>query len=119
VDPIARLDVSDGWKRKFRLIEKAGGADLPNLRELPFGERRAIGFNFLAFFFGPFYYLAKGLWRPALMYFFLALALSVVLGLAGMGGLARAVGYGLAALYGMRANVACYRKVVLGEARWF
>lgn len=119
VDLITRLDVSDSWKRKFRLIEKAGGPTFPNARELSFGERRAIGFNFLAFFFGPFYFLAKGLWRPALAYTLLAIAVGVTLDLVSKGKLAHGLGYGFAAVYAMRANVTYYRKVVLGETPWF
>lgn len=118
MDPIARLDVSDAWKRKFRLIEKAGGPTLPNFRELPFGERYALGLNFLAFLFGPFYYLAKGLWRQAVLYFILAFALVVVLELVGLGKISRGIGYGFAAVYGLRANTSYYRRVVLGEAPW-
>jgi hypothetical protein len=38
-DVISGLDVSESWKRKFRLIEKAGGPDLSKFRDLSFGER--------------------------------------------------------------------------------
>lgn len=119
VDLVSRLDVSDAWKRKFRLIEKAGGPDLSDARKLQSGERRAIGFNFLAFFFGPLYFLAKGLWRPALMYSILAIALGVVLQMLSKGRLSHGVGYGFAAVYAVRADLLYYRKVVLGEMSWF
>ena len=119
LDQMARLDVSDAWKRKFRLIEKAGGPDFPQARDLSFGERRAIGFNFLAFLFGPFYFLAKGLWRPAIAYSMLAVVLGVILELVSKGKLSHGVGYGFAAVYAMRANVVYYRKMVLGETPWF
>lgn len=118
LDPIARLDVSASWKRKFRLIDKAGGPDLPQFRDLPFGERLGVNFNVLGFLFGPFYFLAKGLWRQAVLYFIFALALFFVFEAMGLGKFARSIGYGLAAAYALRANVSYYRKVVLGDAPW-
>ena len=117
-DPISRLHVSESWKRKFRLIDKAGGPDLPAFRDLPFGERFGLNFNILAFIFGPFYYLIKGLWRQAILYFLCAVALVVLLEMMGLGKFSRAIGYGFAAVYAMRANISYYKKVVLGEAPW-
>lgn len=117
-DNIARLDVSDAWKRKFRLIEKAGGPDLPDFRELPFGDRMSININFLALFFGPIYYIVKGLWRQAVVYFVVAFVLILILDAIGLGKITRAVGSGLGIVYALRANISYYRKVVLGEAPW-
>jgi hypothetical protein len=117
-DNIARLDVSDSWKRKFRLIEKAGGPDLPDFRALPFGDRFSVNFNFLAVFFGPIYYIVKGLWRQAVVYFIVACVLILILDAMGLGKITRAVGSGLGIVYGLRANISYYKKVVLGEAPW-
>ena len=117
-DPISRLDVSESWKRKFRLIDKAGGPDLPAFRDLAFGERFGLNFNILAFIFGPFYYLIKGLWRQAILYLLCAFALVVLLEMMGLGKFSRAIGYGFAAVYAMRANTSYYKKVVLGEVPW-
>ena len=115
-DRIAGLDVSDGWKRKFRLIEKAGGPDLPNFRDLPFGERFGMQMNFLAFFFGPIYYLIKGLWRQAVVY---TVAIVVVLMvLEAMGVRVGRIGAAVGALYAVRANISYYKLRVLGEAPW-
>ena len=118
IDRISRLDVSDSWKRKFRLIDKAGGPDLPHFRDLPFGERFTLNFNILAFIFGPFYYVLKGLWRQAILYLIAAIVLIVLFEMAGLGKVARAVGYGFAAIYALRANPSHYKKVVLGESPW-
>ncbi|MDI9238254.1 DUF2628 domain-containing protein [Lysobacter sp. LF1] len=117
-DPIADLDVSETWKRRFRLIEKAGGVQMTHFRDLSFGERMSINFNVLAFFFGPFYYLIKGMWRPAVAYLLIVFAIVVVLELAGLGRLARSVGYGMAAVYSLRANITYYRQRVLEEYPW-
>lgn len=118
VDLIGRLDVSETWKRRFYIIERAGGADLPNGRHLSFGDRRVVNFNFFAFFFGPFYYLAKGLWRQAILYTLLAVGISLLLELVGMGHATHFLGYGFAAVYAMRANTSYYRKALLDDAPW-
>lgn len=130
-DPIAAtngadidsLQVSTSWKQRFRLIEKAGGAKQPNLKGLSTGERFKIGFNVLAFLFGPFYYLAKGMWKKALALFgacvVAMVALGVVLDLVGLSRVADALGYGAAAVFAVRANIDYYKRMVLGDSGWW
>lgn len=118
LDLIARLDVSDKWKDRFRAIERAGGPDLPKFRTLSPAERRGVQFNWIAFLFGPFYFLAKGLWRQAVVYVLLAIACGLTMEAVGLGEFGRAVGFGFAAVYAIRANVSYYRKVVLSESLW-
>lgn len=118
-DPIARLDVSDTWKRRFRAIERAGGPDLPHIRDLDFAERWRITSNFPAFIFWPIYLPLKGLWRQAAVILAIAIAVGFLMELAGLGRFGRAVGYGASALAMLRVNVGYYRKVVLGETRWW
>ncbi|MCW4453586.1 DUF2628 domain-containing protein [Flavobacterium sp. MXW15] len=117
-DRIAALDVSETWKRRFRAIEAAGGPELPRFRELPFSERRRVQFNLLAFLLGPFYYLAKGLWRQAVVYVLIALAVILLLELAGLDSVTRVVGYGFAAVYAVRANIGYYKRMVLAQPPW-
>lgn len=52
------------WQERFELIEKAGGPKLPLIRTLSFKERLKM-FNVMGFFFGPFYYFVKGMWKKA------------------------------------------------------
>ncbi|KEZ98976.1 hypothetical protein A11M_0103375 [Xanthomonas vasicola pv. vasculorum NCPPB 895] len=117
-DRIDRLTVSDKWKKRFKVITKAVGPRLPDFRSLPIAERRGINFNWLAFLLGPFYFLAKGLWRQAIVYVLLAIALATLLELVGLGRSGRAVGCGFAAIYAVRANVSYYANVVQGQAPW-
>lgn len=117
-DEIAELDVSETWKEKFRLIEKAGGPTLPNFNSLPFGERLKANFNILAFLLGPIYFIAKGLWRQGVLYFVMAIVLIFILEIAGLGKYGNGIGYGFAAIYAVRANVCYYKKVVLGDVSW-
>lgn len=120
---IDALPVSDSWKQKFRLIQKAGGPKQPNLKSLSSGERMKIVFNIVAFLFGPIYYLVKGMWKKALSLFGASLAAIVVLGtileLLGFPKLADALGYGAAAFFAVRANIDYYKKMVLGDNGWW
>ncbi len=118
-DIISRLDISENWKARFRAIERAGGPDLPKFRDLSISDRRTLRLNWLAFFLGPFYYLAKGLWRQAIVYVVLAIACVFIMESIGLGKFSRAVGYGFAAVYAVRANISYYKRLVLGEIPWF
>jgi hypothetical protein len=120
---IDSLPVSDSWKLKFRLLQKAGGPSQKNLKALSSGERFKITLNLLALLFGPLYYLAKGMWKKALSLFAVCVAAIVVIGFAldlvGLSEIANALGYGTAAVFGVRANIDYYKKMVLGENGWW
>lgn len=120
---IDALTVSDGWKRTFHLLVKAGGPRLPNLQALSGGERFKVSFNILGFLFGPFYYLAKGMWKKALSLFAACLAVLIPLSLTleyfGLDALANALGYGAAAVFAVRANIDYYKKACLDDNSWW
>jgi Protein of unknown function (DUF2628) len=120
---IASLPVSDTWKLRFMLMQKAGGPSMRQLKALSFSERMKISFNFLAFLFGPLYYVSKGMWKKGLAFFVAcvvaATVLGVVLELMGLGRIANALGYGFAAVFASRANVDYYKKMVLQENGWW
>ena len=119
------LPVSEKWKEKFRLFRKAGAPKFSRLKELPAEERKraSFGFNVLAFLFGPFYYIAKGMWRRGLSLLVVCIsavaAIEALLGLMGWTMLGHALGYGIAAVYAVRANIDYYRKMVLGDNGWW
>lgn len=117
-DRIANLNVSDTWKQRFRTIEKAGGANLHKFRELSRSERRSIQFNIPAFFLGPIYFVAKGLWRQALVYLLAAIAIVVAMTELGYGKSTEGLGIAFGFFYSMRANPSCYQLRVLGKAPW-
>ncbi len=121
---IDRLPVSDSWKGKFKAIKRAGGPSLPHLKKLTRDERKAIPmFSVLGFLFGPFYYLAKGMWRKAATLFVLTVLAIVALDLAmefvGLGQYTSGTGFGAAAVYAVLANKDYYRKMVLGQNGWW
>ena len=119
-DYASRTDLPESWKRKFALIEKAGGPRLPNFSSLTLGERMQVGFNVLALLFGPIYYLIKGLWQQALAYTGIWLVAIFILNSQGASdGLLNAAGFGFAGLCAARANIGYYKKEVFGEVIWF
>ena len=117
------LDVSESWKRRFRLIQRAGGPRMPQAKDLSFGERSKAMFNVLAFLFGPVYYLFKGMWRKALTFFVSVTAvvfvIALILELNGLGEYSRSLAYGAAAFFGIRANIDYYKKMVLRDNGWW
>ena len=121
---IDSLPVSETWKKRFRAMHRAGGPNLPKLKELaPEDRKHASVFNILAFLFGPFYYLAKGMWRKGIVLFVLCLigilVLDFVMVLAGFGKYANATGFGAAAVFAVLANRDYYSKMVLGRNGWW
>lgn len=105
------------------LMEKAGGVKMPQHKALSGGERMKISFNVLAFLFGPFYYMAKGMWKKAITLFVVSLAivvlLEILLEMAGLGRFGKALTYGVAAVYAVRANIDYYKKMVLRQNGWW
>ena len=75
--------------------------------------------NILSYIFWPIYLPIKGLWRPALCYFALGVALGIILEMTGFERVSRAIGYGVSAIVMMRTNINYYRHKVLGEKFWF
>ena len=121
---IERLAVSDSWKRRFHAIAYAGGPALPNMKTMDPEQRRGLSmFNFLGFLFGPFYYLAKGMWKKALAMggaaFAVVIVFQIVMAMMGMEALARASGFAVAALFAVRANIDYYKMMVQGDNGWW
>lgn len=114
-------DVSESWKKRFSILEKAGGPKLQKVRELGFVERRKLFFNIWGFLFGPFYYLAKGMWKKAIILTALAIAAVVVLELVleAMGVGSKITNFVAPAIFSTRANIDYYKKIVLDDNEWW
>ena len=88
-----------------------GQKDPIGYRQIPFWTRLSTTSNFTAFFFGPFYFLFKGMWKLCISYYFLVicfmLALSFIIDdkliMRGVG-----TGFNFLAMY--VANIGFYRK---------
>jgi hypothetical protein len=114
--------VSKRWLEVFALIESAGGAKLPELKSLSRGDRYKIKMNWLAFFFGPGYFLAMGMWRQVVSYLVLMVlyyhtAEILMINVIGMTEVPFPyLTYCL--VWGMMANRNYYKLQVLGENNW-
>ena len=113
--------VSDSWKRKFDLFEKAGGVKSSNLRKLSFQERMKVGFSIWAFLFGPFFYLVKGMWKKAISLSGVSVLVIIILEMVCMvlGIPDTITNVVFPAIFASRANVDYYKKVKLGDNGWW
>lgn len=118
---ISTQEISDAWKEKFALIEKAGGVKLPKAGELGFRERSKVTFNIWGFLFAPFYYLAKGMWKKAMVLTALSIVIVVVLDaiFGGIGIVDLMTNLVAPVIFATRANIDFYKKSVLGDNNWW
>lgn len=114
-------EISEAWKERFALIEKAGGVKLPKLGELESTEKRKVLFNIWGLLFAPFYYLAKGMWKKAIVLAALSIVIALVIdALLGESRIVDLMTNLIApALFAVRANVDFYKKTILGDNNWW
>jgi len=119
--PFTAAEIPAGWQRKFALLEKAGGPKMPKYRDLSFSERRGLLFSLWGFFFGPFYYLAKGMWKKAISLTAVCTVLIVVLALifSAMHWSDGILNIVAGVIFAVRANIDYYKKMVLGDNGWW
>lgn len=112
------------WKMRFAMIERAGGSTYSNIAALSVMERFRIMFNFWAFLFGTFYFLAKGMWRRAITYtvavFTVAAVIDIFLDASGSAStLFHPMNYAGPMLFACTANLCYYKEKVLGDRGWW
>ena len=110
------------WNEVFSLIDKAGGVKMTNLKELSFSERIKARMNWWAFFFGPIYYLIKGMWKKAITYFGLIIAFFSAVDYIAITFFQQndlnIPGVAVGVIWGMLANIDYYKIKVLNEDKW-
>jgi len=129
---IGALDVSERWKTYFKGMLKHGGLKanrfavagrsveerVATSKEL----RQPFSSCLLAFMFGLFYYLAKGMWRKGLVLLLMVLGVQIVLGfvlfMIGGEALANATGFLGGAIFAMTAPRDFYAFKVEGDQGW-
>lgn len=113
--------ISDSWRKKFELIEKAGGVKMPNKKNLSFGEILKIRFNIFGFIGGAIYYLYKGMWRKGISLAVVSWVAFFVLDAfhraTGLGGITSLFVYNI--IFGSMANIDYYKKIKLSENGWW
>ena len=79
-----------------------------------------INFNFLAFVFGQFYYLSKGMWKKAIAISIAGILITLILFsiLASMNIRIAQLGVLTSAWFASRANVDYYRKIAKNDNDW-
>jgi uncharacterized protein DUF2628 len=88
-------------------------------RALPFFTRMRLTGNPLAFLFGPFYFLAKGMWRKGLALLAMALILGAAIGTFHLPDMAdRAATMVVPGLAMSTANYAYYLHLIKGSRSW-
>jgi hypothetical protein len=122
-------DINPKWRERFEFFEQYGPPSSSEFRaafrKLPYGKKLLININWFGLFFGPFYWLAIGMWRRALTWFGMAIAIGLVLGL--LYGLMRAEFLAaldrgsiiaLNLLGAMSTNYSYYLKAMKGDNGW-
>ncbi|TWI63514.1 uncharacterized protein DUF2628 [Pseudoduganella lurida] len=117
--------LSPAWRRRFALIEQAGGPTFEKIRTLPLRERFRAAFNVWALFFGPFYFMAKGMWKRAITLTVALIgsnfAVNVILAAMGApeGAADAAFHAGGPVTFAAVCNLAYYKAKVLGDWGWW
>jgi Protein of unknown function (DUF2628) len=109
------------WQQRFAFFESYGlpaWSTQPQAayKALPFGKKRRLASNLLAFFFGPIYYFVKGMWRKGLVLLAAAIGIGVLFALNDPSNIWwRALVFGFAALMMSTANYAYFLHVAKGS----
>ncbi|BBZ15165.1 DUF2628 domain-containing protein [Mycobacterium branderi] len=117
-------DVPQRWQQRFAFFDAYGlPSSSPAAREaykaLPFGARFRLTGNFPAFLFGPFYFMAKGMWRKGITLLAAAIALAAAMVVLPVpDSIARPVGVAFAVAVMLTANYAYYLHVVKRSRSW-
>ncbi|ORA59809.1 DUF2628 domain-containing protein [Mycobacteroides franklinii] len=116
-----RTDLSAYWRLKFDFYDRYGTRFTPEAvaaaKARPFAVRMRSFINLPALFFGPIYFVVKGMWRKAItvMLFGLLLGVAVYLTFPGLG----FGGFSTnGAVYMILAGPAYYRHRVVGSRSW-
>jgi fatty acid desaturase len=118
------VELSPRWQDRFDFFAEYGPPNATAqsreaIGELPFGRRRVINQNYCAFFFSPFYFFVKGMWRKGVTLLGAALVLAVAAALLPIPELAaRGLSMAVPALAMTSANYAYFVHVTTGSTSW-
>jgi hypothetical protein len=118
------VDLSPRWQERFAFFAEYGPpSTTPEskaaIRALPWTKRGAITSNYLAFFFSPFYFYVKGMWRKGTTLLGIAVALAIAATVLPIPDTAaRGLAMAVPALALTTANYAYYLHVTTGSRSW-
>ena len=114
--------LSDKWKFRFAFFEKNGHPSFWGMtpawkkayKEMTFGQKMKITFNFFAWFFSFIYLFILGLWKKAVLVILLNIVTIIVALIFDLG----VLGYVVNAIVAMRTNIWYYDFKVKGIQDW-
>ncbi|TCN52177.1 uncharacterized protein DUF2628 [Rhodococcus sp. SMB37] len=119
--------LSNTWRFRFEFFDRNGTpgaiktspAYTAAFRDLSFGKRMKLNFNWLGAVFGVFYLLYLRLWRKALVLVGLGIAIGIVSVILDLPpSIDRIVTFGFAFFIASRVNTYNYERRVLGRHTW-
>lgn len=121
MDSNTTTPLSPKWQFRFNFFEQHGAPNTPTFKaaykELPFGQKLKVNFNFFALFFSWIYLLILGMWRKALTILGMTIVLMVLASFM-PAVVARGVWIGWSLLIAMTANYSYYQEKVKGNVSW-
>jgi hypothetical protein len=118
------VELSPRWQDRFEFFAEYGPPNATQrsrdaIRELPLGKRLVVNQNYFAFFFSPFYFFVKGMWRKGITLLGAALVLAVTAALLPIPEMAaRGLSLVVPALAMTSANYAYFLHVTKGSTSW-
>lgn len=118
------IDVSPAWASRFEFFDNYG---LPGstpesktaFKTLSLWQRFRLQNNWLALFFGPIYFFAKGIWRKGISLLAVDVAVTVALTLTNTAdSIGRAISFGCAMAASLTANYAYYLHATKHSTSW-
>ncbi|QFH69389.1 DUF2628 domain-containing protein [Enterobacter sp. E76] len=114
--------LSEKWKYRFSFYDRYGFPGFWSvkpeykkaIKELTFRQKATIGMNFYAFFFSFIYLFILGLWKKAILVFFLAFAVQIIAAIVGYNFL----GFVVSIYVAQRTNKWFYEKEVKSFQTW-
>ena len=122
--PVSGPQLAPVWQNRFAFFSQYGlPTSTPQGREafkaLSFWERFRLNSNFLAFLFGPFYFMVKGMWRKGVALLVAALVVGTLISVLGLpSGVMRFTSLAFALAASMTANYAYFLHVTRGSTSW-
>ena len=117
-------DLAEVWQRRFAFfrrfgLPRSGQQSREAYRALGLNQRMEISANFLAFAFGPVYFLAKGMWRKGLVLILVEFAVLFTVGMLGFSETwLRAIGVGFSILAALTANYGFFLHKARASTSW-
>ncbi|HCV96334.1 hypothetical protein D3C87_199320 [compost metagenome] len=113
--------LSPKWQFRFNFFDTYGAPNTPAFKaaykELPFGQKLKVNFNFFALFFGCIYLFILGMWRKALTIIGITVVLMIVLMFL-PDAIGRGVGIAWQLLIALTTNYNYYREKRQGDTSW-